>query len=47
MARTFYNPYERDPVSVEDQITGGTKVIKAFNLDYLIYKLLVQLDLFL
>ena len=33
MARTFYNPYERDPVSVEDQITGGTKVIKAFNLD--------------
>ena len=31
--RTFYNPYERNPVNVETQIGGTNKVIKDFVLD--------------
>lgn len=32
MARTFYNPYERDPVS-SNTISGPDKIIRNFNLD--------------
>ena len=33
MARTFYNPYERDPVSTNSSIPGEDKIIKNFDLD--------------
>ena len=33
MARTFYNPYERDPVSTNSNIPGEDKLITKFDLD--------------
>jgi len=33
MARTFYNPYERDPVSVSSNSTDQIKVITSFDID--------------
>ena len=33
MARTFYNPYERDPVSTNSNIPGKDKLITKFDLD--------------
>lgn len=33
MARTFYNPYEKDPVSVSSNSTGQSKVISSFDID--------------
>ena len=33
MARTFYNPYERDPVSVSSSSTDQPKVITSFEID--------------
>tara|TARA_Y100001963_G_scaffold87548_1_gene121004 strand:- start:405 stop:2276 length:1872 start_codon:yes stop_codon:yes gene_type:complete len=32
MARTFYNPYEKDPISTEARVTSN-KIIQNFNLD--------------
>ena len=33
MARTFYNPYERDPVNTNSSIPGEDKLISKFDLD--------------